>query len=188
MSGRTLLSTVRKERLTPFHIDRLQVIDDLDLSNVRRKVAEDRRAQGLSVDEKYLDEGLLALRQYYAIAVLDSLNMHAVSDAVDPFWHAHILHTEEYIAFCNKLVGGYMHHDPLDHQKRSAVAAVDRLYRYTTKCFDRFFSYVNQAFFPTELPTGRLVCLHMNSTYAPDVWEHGLLALDPAMQAGAYAD
>lgn len=37
------------------------------------------------------------------------------SDPVDEFWHAHILHTEQYAAFCERNFGYFVHHRPLDH-------------------------------------------------------------------------
>lgn len=34
--------------------------------------------------------------------------------AVDKVWHDHILHTRDYIKFCETELGGYLHHDPKD--------------------------------------------------------------------------
>lgn len=33
---------------------------------------------------------------------------------VDKVWHDHILHTRDYIKFCDHEFGGYLHHDPKD--------------------------------------------------------------------------
>lgn len=33
---------------------------------------------------------------------------------VDKVWHDHILHTRDYIQFCEKSFGSYFHHDPKD--------------------------------------------------------------------------
>lgn len=35
------------------------------------------------------------------------------SSAVDAGWHAFILHTEEYAAFCGRVAGRFIHHDPV---------------------------------------------------------------------------
>lgn len=32
--------------------------------------------------------------------------------AIDEFWHMFILHSEEYVAFCNRQFGEYLHHKP----------------------------------------------------------------------------
>ena len=34
------------------------------------------------------------------------------SKVVDEVWHAHVLRSEEYAAFCSKYVGWYVHHQP----------------------------------------------------------------------------
>lgn len=31
---------------------------------------------------------------------------------IDEVWHAHILHTRDYIDFCNRIFNGYLHHSP----------------------------------------------------------------------------
>lgn len=49
------------------------------------------------------------------------------SREIDQAWHAHILYTDDYISFCNQVLGGYLHHHPqhgLGDQKviRSAIS------------------------------------------------------------------
>ncbi|MGJ3494832.1 hypothetical protein PsalN5692_00666 [Piscirickettsia salmonis] len=43
---------------------------------------------------------------------------------IDEFWHNHILYTERYMANCQALVGGYIHHHPADpeHDDLDALA------------------------------------------------------------------
>jgi len=43
------------------------------------------------------------------------------SPLVDEFWHAFILFTDEYMEFCNKHFGHYLHHRPQDHSKIKTV-------------------------------------------------------------------
>ena len=38
----------------------------------------------------------------------------APSDAVDIAWHTFILHTRDYAAFCERIAGRFIHHDPVD--------------------------------------------------------------------------
>lgn len=33
---------------------------------------------------------------------------------VDPGWHAFVLHTQDYAAFCDRLAGRFLHHEPTD--------------------------------------------------------------------------
>jgi hypothetical protein len=38
--------------------------------------------------------------------------MHEEMRDIDSMWHAFILHTHDYMAFCDRFFGGYMHHEP----------------------------------------------------------------------------
>src|SRR5256885_7830936 len=66
--------------VTPFHQERLVIIDQEDYSGVEWKARDELEKQGRVVTDEYMDEGILALKQYYAGALLDSRNEHAVSD------------------------------------------------------------------------------------------------------------
>jgi len=44
----------------------------------------------------------------------DTGNAHAPSPLVDIAWHAFILYTQDYMRFCEKMVGFYIHHVPDD--------------------------------------------------------------------------
>ena len=46
------------------------------------------------------------------------------SESIDKFWHAFILYTEEYTEFCERHLGGYMHHRPQDHFASTAAISI----------------------------------------------------------------
>src|SRR6185295_1233920 len=97
------------------HKHRLEIIDNEDDEPVVNKVRESlEEIHGQLPTDEYIRSGVIGLKQYYAIALLDPLNAHSVSEKIDLFWHSHILHSRRYIKFCNKVVGEYMHHLPLD--------------------------------------------------------------------------
>lgn len=156
------LDTVRRDNLSAFHLQRLARIAEEDFGPVCAKIKADMLKQGVVVTDEWLRRGVLALQQYYAVALLDPLNQHAVSDAVDPFWHAHILHTKQYVAFCDAVTGGYIHHTPLDHADQVEVGNVAALYAYTWRCYEQFFTYIDGEFYPEMLPPERQVCKHMD--------------------------
>lgn len=137
----------------------LEVIESENYDPVRNKVAEELKNQGKVPTKQYLDEGILALKQYYAICFLDD-NPHAISKELDPFWHAHILHTVQYHQFCEKLGIGYMHHAPLDHSKKAEVEGVALLYQHTQDVFAKCYRWVSPLFNPIEVPREDLVCKH----------------------------
>jgi hypothetical protein len=160
---RTLLSTVVIP-VSPFQRQRLERIDAEDFGPVVRKTREELAKQGITLTTADAEEGVLALKQYYAVALLDPLNRHAVSDVIDTFWHAHILHTKQYVAFCHDIVGNYIHHEPLDHADTAKVREVASLYAYTAQVYATMFSYVNREFYPRQMPDIRMVCLHQQVT------------------------
>jgi len=168
--SRTLMSTLKDIPLSPLHRERLELIDNHDFTGVKRKMRADA-AEHLS--EGYLEEGILALKQYYAVALLDPKNEHAVADRVDPFWHPHILHTRQYTLFCEQVFGQYIHHEPLDRTDAVARAAVARRYKHSSRVYDRLFRYINRKFFPRNMPDIKLVCTHYE-VHTPEIREVAL--------------
>ncbi|MFW9928918.1 MAG: glycine-rich domain-containing protein [Candidatus Thorarchaeota archaeon] len=62
------------------------------------------------------DEAIEATNQYRNYLYLakkykDSYTLPPSKD-IDDVWHAHILHTKDYIKFCNEVFGEYLHHTP----------------------------------------------------------------------------
>lgn len=139
---------------------RLAAIDSHDYSGVMRHVKKEFAKLGKAVTDEWLEAGVLALKQYYAIAVLDAKNMHAVSAEVDPFWHAHILHTKQYVDFCQEIAGRYLHHNPLDHADKEEVGFVKQLYDFTLQRYDDCFAMFDRRFYPANPNNDDLVCTH----------------------------
>jgi hypothetical protein len=83
-------------------------ICEVDLSAViERLVHIDKwpRKQALAACQQY--RNYLFLKKKYE----DSYDLPPSVD-IDEVWHAHILHSEEYIEFCQQTFGHYLHHHP----------------------------------------------------------------------------
>lgn len=175
------LESIVRAPLSSFHVDRIRRIDAEDFGPVKKKVAQMLAERGVVVDGEYLERGILALKQYYAVALLDPNNSHAVSDVVDPFWHAHMLFSQRYAEFCDGVVGVYMHHFPLDHGNQQQVENVVVLYPFTREVLARFFTTVDEEFWPDVVEDERLICMHKGNqgVYDADVYQHALLSADP---------
>src|SRR5690349_12290865 len=78
-------------------------IDAEDFTGVVRLARKEFAKQGKQLTDEYCHAAVLAVKQYYALTVFDPLNMHAVSDVLDPFWHAHILDTVRYKMLCDDI-------------------------------------------------------------------------------------
>lgn len=169
--------------VSSFHREKLTQIDEFDYSKVLKKVGRDHG--GLT--DRYLSEGEFALKQYYAVALLDPLNEHAVSKLVDPFWHVHILFTKEYMNFCNSIFGGYIHHTPLDPDDTKEVKRVGKLYDYTLTTYKKIFSDIDESWWPkvgSDMVglANRIVCLHM-LVQDPEIMAHALFKKSRAGKA-----
>lgn len=68
--------------------------------------------------------------------------------AVDPGWHAFILHTEDYAEFCDRIAGGFIHHRPVcndDIRSGSALARTIQALRGTGYPVDEELWWVDAA-------------------------------------------
>ncbi len=72
-----------------------------------------------------------------------------ISDMVDPFWHAHVLDTHSYHAFCTTVAGEYIHHVPLVSQAEEIKLMP--AYRDTTVIlYTKHFGTLNQKYWGTQ--------------------------------------
>lgn len=133
-----------KVAFTYEHYLRLEAIELHDFSLVRKKVAQELKIS----DENYLNTGIEYLKRYYAILVLDPLNPPAMTAPIDPFWHNHVLLSADYMNFCNRVFGEYVHHIPLLFEDKMAVAFVDDFYKRTYKRHEEIFGEIDENFFP----------------------------------------
>lgn len=160
LCANSILPTVR----VPMSERQRHAMERLDAENfvgVVRLTRKELAKQGVEFSDDYCSRAITGLKQYYALTIFDPRNMHAVSDVLDPFWHAHILDTVRYQMLCEAL-GGFMHHDPLDTEDREKVSAVGRVYEYTYSTLCRIFGEDNldEEFHPSTLPEASLVCRH----------------------------
>lgn len=164
------------------HVLRLSEIDSEDFSGVRRKVAEHFLEIGKPVSDDYIDRGIFALKQYYAMIVVDPMNIHAMSRQVDPFWHSHILHTRQYMDFCDRVTGEYIHHYPLDQQNVVQIGALRPISDDTFTKLPQVFDVVDPEFWPKAFANADLICADpCSADYAPGLQPIALFKPDPAL-------
>ena len=92
LMNKNIIDSIKVD-LQPLHLEKIKKIDEFDFSKKSKRVAKETGIH----DKEYLNQGIHNLKRYYIVALLDPLNEHAVSETVDPFWHAHVLHTKDYI-------------------------------------------------------------------------------------------
>lgn len=174
-------------QVTSKQFQRLERIDAEDYSGVMRKVAEDHLLMtGKVLTDDHLVRGVYALKQYYAIAMLDPANAHAVTVPIDPFWHSHILFTVQYREFCNQVVGEYMDHVPLNRGDSRQIENVGQLYSYTLEKMSVLFGEIDGEFWQAQFTASDLICYHKgNQSIYKDLQPDRLF--EPSIRGQAWA-
>ena len=158
---KTLINTARI-KLTAAQSARLIRIDEENLDAVALLAEKDLMEKGRV--PMNAEKAMYGLRQYYALAALNPKNMHAVSLAVDPYWHAHVLHTAQYARFCNEAVGYFMHHIPLNQSDPEMVQAVYKVYGYSLDVLRHIFGEenVDPTCWSPDATKAEMICFHGN--------------------------
>ncbi|WP_242539756.1 glycine-rich domain-containing protein [Trinickia mobilis] len=86
-----------------------QAIDELDFDRMKQKMLHGERCTWTAATLAHAEEGY---RRFLKLAAKYPRMPVVPSEAVDDFWHAHILDTQRYAADCGRIFGGLLHHDP----------------------------------------------------------------------------
>lgn len=131
---------------------KIKGIADWDLSFLRH------RDSFHNVSDADFDRGLYELKRYHAIGIIDVTYVHAVSAAVDPFWHEQIHFSVDYQAFCRRFVGHYKDHFPIDETTDDARNQIMPCYERTLEVYTEYFGIPDMKWWPDRSP----VCLDVN--------------------------
>lgn len=142
----TLASSVRKSD----QMVRINEVEDISLHFLTSWVLVDSARCGKQLAPWYVNDGILALKQYYVISMLDPDNNHPIPSKLDDFWCAHISHTEVYQAFCNKIFGHYLHREPLSDKDSEGIDRACMLYGRTVVLLNEVFGRINPMFWPKK--------------------------------------
>ena len=111
----------------------ITAIQALDLTSVKTRLMDAELGEGWT--QEYADSIEEAYKTY--LTMLVKYQEHAedimLAKDVDEFWHTHILQTMKYMDDCERVFGGYLHHNPhvgkvteADLAKRTELAAKTR--------------------------------------------------------------
>lgn len=96
--------TENKQHLLPSIVD-----FHLSLSNTKLRLSAE-----YNWDNEFVDSAIDEYYRFIQLHVTYPSETIVPGIVVDKVWHDHILHTKNYIKFCNDCFGEYMHHDPKD--------------------------------------------------------------------------
>jgi hypothetical protein len=106
-----------------------KAIDELDFGRIKAKMLH--RQRGESTTPEAVAQAEQGYRQFLKMAAKYPDMPVVPSEAVDEFWHMHILDTQRYATDCERIFGYMLHHDPYvgiegpeDEARLFAMAAV----------------------------------------------------------------
>jgi len=106
-----------------------QLIDSVDLSQVIERL--------VLIDKWKRKDAIAACAQYRNYLYLKKKYGHEYelppSWDIDEAWHAHILHTEDYVNFCDQAFGHYLHHHPHSKQGTLSTKQLTELFETQTQ-------------------------------------------------------
>jgi len=85
-------------------------VEELDLRPIKVKLMDPHSGEGWT--EEYTDKVEIWYRRFLALSLKYPQKLLVVNDAVDTFWHYHILDTRKYADDCQQVFGHFLHHFP----------------------------------------------------------------------------
>jgi hypothetical protein len=98
---------IRLVDLTHLQLEKLRALETYDLSFVVEFLAGDDLLCEVS-----FTPALTEFKRYMSLAIIGYRGLPVPSQEVDDVWHAFLLFTREYEAFCREAIGFFVHHSP----------------------------------------------------------------------------
>ena len=120
------------------NVARLTVAEQSDLSRVTG-VLTATRAEYIPAEE--VDTVVRDLKRFLSLNLLvpDPEFEFVPSFKIDLAWHEFILHTRDYMAFCDALVGRFIHHTPQATRAISRAKVSGEPFLYTKQQLQKFY-------------------------------------------------
>lgn len=93
------------------------------------KVVERVKSEHPDWSKDRLDNAAVEYRQFLAISKTSEGHGLIPSKDADEIWHAHIIHTIDYVRDCQAYFGYYLHHVPTGDNSVEDVRRCDELYK-----------------------------------------------------------
>jgi hypothetical protein len=86
-------------------------------------LVEERLRNEATIPAHQISDAIAEYRKFMALIAMGHRGLSMISPLVDEVWHAHILHTQDYAAFCQLTVGRFVHHQP--NNSRDPIPATE---------------------------------------------------------------
>ena len=88
------------------------LISDQLWTRLTKRIVKDEEGMTQALAERIMDQALGFLR----LCATEPDGHYSPSSLVDIGWHTFILYTRDYAAFCDKVAGRFLHHNPFDEE------------------------------------------------------------------------
>jgi hypothetical protein len=95
----------------------------------------------------------------FMIVCASSESIKAPSEAVDEMWHTALLFTRSYQGFCERYLGAFIHHQPVEQRADATI------YDETMRLGERLFERLDDRYWPATEAVAR--CGGCGSVYVP---------------------
>jgi hypothetical protein len=92
-----------------------------------QKIVEFVVIENPDIPERDIRSSEKEYKYFIYLVTLTGENLSIPTKVVDLIWHAHILHTKDYIAFCDYVAGSYIHHTPYPYTEEKFEDNTDKV-------------------------------------------------------------
>lgn len=113
----------------------------------------------LEKKEKYSRQIIAEMKEEYTrfiSLVVGEKTPAPVSYNVDPFWHVHVLHTQNYLPFVDHVAGTFLHHNPAATEEERL--ALQGEYDGFLKLYEKYYGLPNPAYWGPNDMVCRCCC------------------------------
>lgn len=89
-------------------VSKLQELEKVDLRRITNRLINKS-----NFEPSRAEQARVEFLQFISLLYISD-GSYSPSNLADEFWHAFILHTHDYAAFCQKFFGRFIHHEPFD--------------------------------------------------------------------------
>lgn len=108
-----MITTSQLTSQLPKNAEILSQITQWDYSEIKNYILEKEL-----LPEDRINGILKQYQLYLYLRIVEQFRAPMSCTDIDAVWHTHILHTENYLRFCNQINGGeYIHHMPKAHKQ-----------------------------------------------------------------------
>jgi len=142
------LGLLRAFQATPQQLQKLEMIEQLDLSREKAAMLAEKGCEPVHIELAERE-----LKRFLALSLLFKSPEYpfAPSRPVDALWHQFILNTRKYRNFCDMVYGHYLDHKPESSRAKCQALYAGEVFEGTRTCLRQAFGYLPEMMWADEV-------------------------------------